>query len=144
MKLNWGWGIGIFYSLFVIVLVGVVYMTTFYKPDMVSADYYKDEQAFQLQIDKKNNTKKLEIKPKLNILENKIEVVFDANQKNAEGKIIFFRPSDSKQDKEFDIKLNREGIQEINTSTLVRGKWLIKLDWKDQDKEYYWDFEVFL
>ena len=144
MKINWGWGIGVFYSLFVISLLAVVYMTTFYKPDMVSDDYYRDEQLFQQQIDKTINTNRLEFKPSVLKEINNLVITFPNELRNSTGKINFFRPSNSNLDFELDLKLNSELKQFINVDKLTTGKWKVKLEWKKDSVEYYLERDIFL
>ena len=144
MKINWGWGIGIFYSLFVIILLAIVYMTTFYKPDMVSDDYYRDEQVFQQQIDKSINTRNLETQPKIEKIENSLVFTFSEDLANSSGKIKFFRPSDERLDFDVDLNLNSEFKQLINLNEVATGKWKIKLNWKKDTTEYYLEKDIFL
>ncbi len=144
MKINWGWGIGIFYSIFVIASLFVVYMTTFYKPDMVSDDYYRDEQVFQKQIDKSINSRNLEIQPKIEKINNVLVFTFPEVLENSTGKINFFRPSDEKLDFEVDINLSPDFKQFVNLDNVKNGKWKIKLNWKKDSTEYYLEKDVFL
>jgi hypothetical protein len=144
MKFNWGWGIGIFYSLFVISMLAVVYMTTFYKPDMVSDDYYRDEQIFQEQIDKSINSRNLEVQPKIEKVDNYLVFIFPEILENSTGEISFFRPSDERMDFKVDINLNSEFKQLVNLENVASGKWKIKLNWKKDSTEYYLEKDVFL
>ena len=142
MKMNWGWGIAIFYSCFVLAFVGIVIASTFFKPELVSDDYYRDEQAYQQIINKKINTNKLEEQPKYNLKDSKLEISFPLEHKSSKGQIIFFRPSDSSKDNKIAINLNSEAKQVIDVSTLASGKWLIKLDWESNGVKYYYEFGI--
>lgn len=144
MKINWGWGIGIFYSLFVISLLAVVYMTTFYKPDMVSDDYYRDEQVFQEQIDKSINTRNLLTQPTIQKDGNNLVLTFSEELENSTGKIIFFRPSNEKLDFELELTLNTDYKQVIPLDKIEKGKWKIKVNWKKDSTEYYLEKDMFL
>lgn len=59
MKLSWGTGIAIFYSVFVIVLVFVVVKSTSIDNALVTDDYYKKDLEYQTQIDKQVNSQGL-------------------------------------------------------------------------------------
>lgn len=143
MKINWGWGIGIFYSFFVIAMLSVVYMTTFNKPDMVSDDYYRDEQVFQKQIDKSVNAEELNVKVKILIENSELKIIFPDDMNSIKGNIILFRPSDSKLDKSFKLKENISQ-QSFNISTLPKGKWVVKVSWTDNNIDYYVEKNLFL
>ena len=80
------------YSIFVLIKISNVYVTTFYKTDMVSDDYDRDEQVFQKQIDKSINTQKLEIQPSILIKEGSLVVKFPENMKDIKGFLKLFRP----------------------------------------------------
>src|SRR5690606_28600828 len=113
-------------------------------PDMVSDDYYRDEQVFQKQIDKTINTNNLEKQPSVLKENNNLVIIFPEELKNSTGKINFFRPSNSKLDFELNLELNSEAKQLINIDKLTIGKWKIKLNWKQDTTEYYLERDVFL
>ena len=60
MKLHWGHGIAIFYSLFVAVLVFQVIRSTAYDNSLVSEAYYKDDINYQQHYDKLQKQLKVE------------------------------------------------------------------------------------
>ncbi len=142
MKMNWGWGIAIFYSTFVLVFIVAVYASTFVKPDLVSNDYYRDEQAYQQIINKKNNTNRLAIQPSIKVINNKLQIIFPLEQNTAKGNIILFRPSDASKDFSLPLSLNTSSEQEIDISNQAKGKWIIKIDWEYQSEKYYWEYEL--
>ena len=143
MKFNWGWGIGIFYSLFVIAMLSVVYMTSFNKPDMVSDDYYRDEQAFQKQIDKSVNAEELKVQAKIFVENSELKIIFPEDMNSISGKVILFRPSDSKLDKSFELVENTL-LQSFDISTLSKGKWVVKVSWTNNNIDYYVEKKIFL
>lgn len=143
MKINWGWGIGIFYSFFVIAMLSVVYMTSFNKPDMVSDDYYRDEQVFQKQIDKSVNAEELNVKVKILIENSELKIIFPDDMNSIKGNVILFRPSDSKLDKSFTLKENMLQ-QTFDISTISKGKWIVKVSWSHNNIDYYVEKNIFL
>lgn len=143
MKINWGWGIGIFYSIFVLTMISIVYVTTFYKPDMVSDDYYRDEQVFQKQIDKSINTQKLEIQPSILIKEGSLVVKFPENMKDIKGFLKLFRPSDSKLDQKIELNVNDNNTFNLDLKNIQKGKWLVKINWESAGVSYYIERTIF-
>jgi hypothetical protein len=140
--MNWGNKIIL---VLVVFIGGMTYMTyTCMKQtdiQLVANDYYEQEIAYQGIINKENNYKALVQKPKLadNLQENKIMVDFSTleNYGQISGKIFFFRPSQSKLDFNTEIQPGTDGVQWIEKNKLTKGKWLVRLDWKDANKEYY-------
>jgi len=143
MKINWGWGIGIFYSIFVLTMISIVYATTFYKPDMVSDDYYRDEQVFQKQIDKSINTQKLEVQPSILVKEGNLVVKFPENMKDIKGILKLFRPSDSKLDQKIELNVNDNNTFNLDLKNIQKGKWLVKINWESAGVSYYIERTIF-
>ena len=59
MKINWGSGIAIFYSLFVITMVYAVVRSTQFDNSLVSDHYYADDLKYQERFDKLSNAQNL-------------------------------------------------------------------------------------
>lgn len=112
MKISWGWGIGIFYVIFMLSILSVVFYSTFHKQDLVVENYYEEDLAYQVQIDKIIRTKALKEKPKMSLKKPDLTIEFPESivELKPEGKINFFRPSNKGQDKEFDLELDNEVI----------------------------------
>ena len=53
--MNWGKGIFIFYSLFVVAILSVVYFAFTQEVNLVSEDYYQQEIAYESQIERIKN-----------------------------------------------------------------------------------------
>ena len=139
MKFNWGTGIAIFYSLFVIALVSLVWQTRQYDHSLVSDRYYADDLKYQEHYDKLTNSRDLPIDLSVQYLVQMQEVKlnFPEGMGSYGGKIHFFCPSDSKQDFYVPIKVG-EGIdQRISTKGLKGGLWKVKVDWTASGKAFF-------
>jgi hypothetical protein len=113
---------------------------------MVENDYYQKELNYQIQIDRENRTNQL--------LENVVFIynesavviefpkMFDHN--DIHGEILFFRTSDTSKDFKFNIELDKDRKQYINIVELMRGAWTIKVNWINQEDEYYSEKRIFL
>lgn len=139
--MNWGKGIFIFYSLFVIAILWVVVFSFSVDVNLVSDDYYKQEIAYESQIERIKNTESLVEKPTIVLKSNFVELTFPTNLK-PKGTILFFRPSDSSQDRRIAIALGANGTQQVDFSTQEGGKWIAKLTWSQDKKEYYQEFII--
>ena len=141
MKLNWGTSIIIAFILFIgFILFFVVKATTDKKYDynLVSDEYYKDELNYQKEIDQYKNTKKLGVAPKFEKTEAGIEISFPETFKTEiiNGKVSLYRPSNQQLDQEIPFTLTNAATLLIPKSTLVDGRWDIKMYWKHKEKEY--------
>jgi len=139
MKINWGTGILIFILVFLATIISFVVFTTTQKINLVEEDYYPKELNFDEQIDKNTNTAGLDEKINFIILDSLILIdfpdFFDA--KTVEGSILVYRPSDDNADLLYKIDLDTNGYQFIPTKTLLKGKYILKIDWTCEKVNYF-------
>lgn len=140
IKINWGTGIVIAITLFIVFILSFVYKTIFiekYEHHLVSEDYYKDELHYQEEIDKLNNVKNLSENVSLNNSENGITISFpkDKDFNKIKGTVNFLRRSNEKLDFEKKINLSSNSML-IEDSILIKGKWEIRVDWQYEKEEY--------
>jgi len=136
-KFNWGTGIFLFYSAFVIFMLSLVFMSMQQKIELVTENYYTKGVDFQTQINEQSNVAALVEKPTVKQLENgNVEIKFPASENlesKINGEIAFFRPSDKDLDFTVPIKLEKTKNQ-IITQKIEHGLWKIKMSWTEKDK----------
>jgi len=139
MKFNWGTGIALFYTTFVVVLVIIVFKTTSVDNSLVSDQYYADDLNYQQQYDKMTNTAALaeDLAIRFRSQDELVEFVFPEGLESASGEIFFFCPSDSRSDFKLAIRPDTGRRQEVATSGLKSGLWRIKVNWKAGGVAYY-------
>ena len=139
--MNWGKSIIIAFACFAGVIASLVTISMKQDVNLVADDYYKQELAYQDQIDRKDNYNKLEDKPVvlLDASGNFIDVQFPPEliKRWNSGQIHMFRPSTSKWDKKYEIALDQSGKQRIDITALPGGVWKAKINWKSDNEEYY-------
>ena len=140
IKINWGTGIAIAITLFIVFILSFVYKTIFvekYEHHLVSEDYYKDELHYQEEIDKMNNANFLPENVRLSNSDKGIIIHFpeDKDFNKIKGKVNFLRRSNEKLDFEENINLTGSSML-IEDKLLVPGKWEIKVDWQYEEVEY--------
>jgi len=139
--LNWGWGIALVYTLFVIGILGFLFFSTTQSVDLVTEEYYDQQIKYQKQIDRINRTTDLPVTLRWNFLaENKtIEFQFPDSliPDKFSGNILIFRPSDSRLDKRIAITADQKGKQILDAKFLQKGLWRLKIFWNYGDTEYY-------
>jgi len=149
MKIKWNWGTGIVIAmaLFMIFILQFVYRVTFmdeYNHQLVSEDYYKDELYYQEEIDKMNNASKLTENVTILNVENGIQINFpkEKNFSKITGLVTFQRLSNNKLDFTKSIELKNSTLF-IPDSSLVSGRWDIKVDWQFNKEEYLTKKSIF-
>ena len=140
MKLNWGTGIVIafigFIS-FIMYFIITMNIDDTYDHDLVTEDYYAEELAYQKDIDKLKNSKKLGENITYKKTETGLKITFPSNldYKKITGKLFLYRPSNKQLDFESTISLSNPHLL-IPDTRLVDGRWNIKIDWQYKGKSY--------
>lgn len=143
MKFNWGHGITLFYVVFVCVLATVLVKSFSVDHSLVVDDYYAQDLRYQQRYDKKANA--------IHAGANKVDVALDSETKmlsidiNADklsqGQVQLYRPSDKSQDF---VKQLDSNLTQISTKDMMKGRWILKMEWKDLNKEYYTEQSIYI
>ena len=144
MKLNWGTGIAIFFSIFVLSLIFQVYKSTQYARNMVSDEYYKHDLQYQKHYEKIQNSRALKQDVIVQEQSGAVQILFPQEVGKASGNIHFFCPSDNTLDFETPISHSTEHIQKITTDALKKGLWRIKIDWQANGNAYFREESVYI
>lgn len=140
MKINWGTSIVLVFIGFIsFILYFVVRMNTEkkYEHDLVTKDYYKQELAFQQEIDAEKNAKDLTTNIMVKKTDKGLVIFFpqDKNYKQISGIISLYRPSNEKLDFKIPISLSRSEFL-IKDENMIEGRWNISIDWKYNNTAY--------
>lgn len=148
ININWGWGIAILFSSFVMLLIGFIVLSLFNRIDLVSQDYYIEELSYQKQIDRITRSKTLG--QYLTWDYDKINKMITLNfpvtldHSKIKGKILFFRPSDAKQDMLISVHPDDKARQYIDVHKLSSGFWRIKIFWQTEASEFYHEGQIII
>lgn len=139
IKFNWGWGIAIFFSIFILFLAFNLIFAALQKNDLVVEDYYKKELEYQSHIDNVARTKKLNERVKITVNSSVIIIEFPKEfaSGSINGKANLYRPSNNKLDKTIEIKANDANIMVVDVRNYQKGRWKLKLDWNANGNNYY-------
>ncbi len=140
MKINWGTAIVLVFIGFIsFIMYFVIRMNTEekYSHDLVTEEYYKEELAFQKEIDAEENAK--ELKNNIQVVKTTDGLVIsfpeDKNYTNISGAISMYRPSNKRLDFEIPISLSNSTLI-IKDENMIEGRWDIKIDWKYENISY--------
>ena len=146
MKFNWGTGIFIVITMFIMAVGAFLIYTSNMDIKLVEDNYYDKELAYQDRIDKLNNTASLPWK--INIVQEPGIIILQFPIMKPpvapEGTLLLYRPSDPEKDISVPLQLKDSSRQLIDITGIDKGKWVIKLDWTMDGKEYYYEKEVFI
>lgn len=139
MKISWGYRVAILYCSFVAFMLFLVFKSHSEDFSLVSKDYYKQEIQYQQQIDKQKNSAALSEKLGIEFsqAENKVRFSFPKNKTSIKGEILFYRPSNSKQDLKVAIQPNAENQQDVSFASLQKGLWRVQVNWTSGGTEYF-------
>jgi hypothetical protein len=138
IKFNWGTGIFIFITLFLLACSFVIYKSFQQRNDLVSEEYYPQGLEYQKQIDR--FAKANALSSQIIISENQQELLItypkDLKGKDVKGEVVFFRPSDEDADFHDSIKFDTSMVQRVPIQKFIKGKYVAKFFWKMDSKEY--------
>lgn len=145
MKLNWGWGIAIAYSIFALFFIGILIFSFGVDNSLVVDDYYSQDIGYQAIKEKRSNYSALsgdityQFDPAVDVM----TLTFPADANIDEGTIQFYRPSSSKQDYKVALSLDGDNKQQIPLPRLIAGQWIMKAEWQSGAKAYLWEERFF-
>jgi hypothetical protein len=136
---NWAFAVPAFYITFVLAMVGVLIFSTFNKVELVDKNYYDKEIVYEKQIEKIRRTNALPEKLEVVAANGVVVVKFPKfmDKSKITGKIIFFKPSESKQDFVTEIIPDNENKMVFGTDKISKGLWRVKIDWSSGDATFY-------
>jgi len=142
--MNWSTGIiasFLGFGLFIGILVSVCIRQDI---SLVSKNYYEEELQYEDQIKRIRNTSELAQKPSVSIINNAIRIQFADNQNPASCIVEFFRPSDHALDKQFTITSWVEHASRLETTTMPKGLYRLKIRWHSHDRDYFLEQPIIL
>jgi len=135
--ISWGWGIAIFYGIFLVLAIGSAIYTSTLDYFLVSEDYYQEGIEYQDQIDKIKRTVELGESVQWLYDPNKQLMKFQYPLEISSGKVVFYRPSNSNLDRYVKIRPDGNSQQFVNVKNWQKGFWKIKVDWEMNNELYY-------
>ena len=144
MKLSWGTGIAIFIIIF-LVLCGIFIVFSFRQNnDLVTTDYYEQGAGYSKQIEINKRSAIYNDSIQFIITDSLVEtsVCKSIQQATDSIELYFFRPSDKQNDVLIELPVNP--IMILPKARLVRGRYIVKLSWKQNNEKYLVEKEIFI
>jgi len=140
-KSFWGWGIAIFYSVFVAAILGFLFYSKTVNVDLVDEDYYEKDLAYQGIIDRMNRSGELETNVTVKQSADLITISFPtiASVEDITGAVRVLRPSEKDYDLLLPVELNDDYRMTIAKVNMIKGKWVVQIEWEADGKSYYFE-----
>lgn len=147
-KFNWGTGIVLAVTLFIIATLSVVSYIISLDFYLVSNNHYEEGVEYQQTIDNKNRAENLE---------NPVVVLFDEGSTSIKlifpqeilsdsltGHVTFYRPNNPDLDKKYKLSLDTEGLQTIPVGDFEKGRWKLTVEWNADSLTYLEEKNIFI
>lgn len=137
--MNWGHKITIVISLFIIGMLGMVYVASKQTNEMMDEKYYEKELAYQGVIDAKNNLANYTISSIVSqndstiVLTIPISIIKDTSN----GTVDFLRIENKAKDIHLALRTDNNGVQKISKKYFIKGWYKMRVRWKFNNKEFY-------
>jgi nitrogen fixation protein FixH len=140
MKLNWGTGIALAYSIFAVAMVGMAMASRKHDPRLVDKDYYNLDLHYQAHLEKKQNTATLQQLPTatFDAEARVVRLHFPQGMQMQGGTAKFFRAVTVKDDFKVDLSAGNIDFQ-VPAEHMNAGRWHVELDWLADGKSYFCD-----
>lgn len=144
MKISWGYRVMFLYVGFAGLIIYFVTRSINEKVDLVTPDYYAQELKFQDKIESINRNNELTSALSIDYSDAGIIITYpsDLQNKTITGAINIFRPSDKSKDQSIEISPDKEMKQTINTTSLSKGMYRIKVDYEVDGAGYYSEKQI--
>ena len=138
-KFNWGWGLAIFYSAFVVFMLIMVWQSTLMKTELVTNDYYGKELKFQEQLDKMKRANGLSDSVSWTVSSKQVMLSFpkEVKDKNVKAEILFYRPDNSNRDFSVSCHPDSTGNCLVASDKFHHGVYKMQIDWTAGKESYY-------
>lgn len=143
LKLGWGWNITLLYSVFAAMIIMLVVASSKQQVDLVSADYYKDEIAYQHVLDAGRNQAQLAGAVVVHANEQYVFLDFPAefNTLMKSGQLQFYAAANKNWD--YSLPLNTgENTLSVPRSKLHNTRYVVKMSYSVNGKEYYYESTI--
>jgi hypothetical protein len=143
MKFNWGTGILIFLILFLMAAAAFIIFAMRQDVNLVHKDYYEKGVDYTDQMNVNSRSSQFSDKIQIESVNEYLLVSFEESlAANIDsGKVLLYRPSDSKQDVMFPMTFSDNSIK-IPKEDLITGRYILKLSWFSGGLKYEIDKTV--
>ncbi len=139
--MNWGYKILTVIIVFVVGMLGMVYISMRQTNEMLDENYYVREKHFQSLIDGQKALQKIQTQPLIVQNDSQVTVQLpDSSFGNiSEASVAFLKPDNQKLDISYELKPDFAGKYNIDKTSLTKGMYKVRVKWNNGDQLYYSD-----
>lgn len=138
LKWNWGTGIVLAYTVFIVLIVAAVSKVLNQSVDLVTPDYYAQELDYQDKYDKMANAGALKEPVKVEQAGANVVLTFPKDVTGPlSGTVLFYCPSNSADDVSIPVNVAPDGKMIVPTTKLKKGNYSVLVDWKAGATTYF-------
>ncbi|MFM1931143.1 MAG: hypothetical protein RL226_446 [Bacteroidota bacterium] len=142
MKFNWGHGLTIVITAFVLLMGFMAYNVMQIQFDLVEEDYYARELAHQDHINSVQNAKETGALPEMVITESSALFSFDAVYAGSTGELYFYNPVEKENDRRVLFTLEENTDVAVDLQQLPATFYHVKITWKQEGRSFYHETEL--
>ncbi len=139
MIMNWGYKILTAICIFLVAMIGMVFIAMRQDNDLIEENYYEKELAFQAQIDAAKRLDAVDDGKFLKLSTNNImlQLPMGTFEQNVSGKIEFLRRDDARKDAKFDLHVNENGSEFFPIQLFSMGSYQVRISWENDALLYF-------
>ena len=143
MKFNWGTGIFIFLTIFLLGAAAFIVFAFSQGVNLVHKDYYEKGVDYTEQMNVTSRSAEYRHSIHINLEDEYLVVEFEESlvTKIDSGNVLLYRPSSSEEDIRFDISLYKNCLN-IPKQELISGRYILKIYWFSEGLKYQVDKPV--
>ena len=138
--MNWGHGITLSFVGFAGFIIFMAVKSFDQNIDLVTEDYYRAELTYQERIDQIQQTKAKGMEVTVQVSDDLLELTFPKAPQQGEAHL--YRPSDSQYDRHF--KLISQETMSFDRSGLLKGYYILKVQWEAEGETFYQEKGIML
>jgi len=144
--MNWGYKILTTIIIFVVGMLGMVYISMRQTNEMLDDNYYTREQEYQTLLDAEKALNALLRAPLIvqDDSEVTIQLPEDTFEQLQNGSVVFLKPDDKSKDASFVLSPDASGKYKIGKSGLARGMYKVRVKWENGSRLFYSDDNFFI
>jgi hypothetical protein len=147
MRMHWGAVIAAVYITFAGATVSFVVFAVGRPVELVSADYYEQSLKHDTHMQAIANADALGSAVRVAAAEDAPAIDVDmppVPARGLTGTITLYRPSDRTADRVMPLSLDADGHQRVVVDGAARGRWVVKLAWREAGQGFYREQAVLL
>ncbi len=144
--MNWGHKITIVIILFIVTMLGMVFISFKQTNDMLDSNYYEKELKYQTIIDASKRLNTIQSTTLMNQNETFLTIQIPSSLTNGfqSGTAEFLKLDNEKQDKKVELKPDTSGMIQVSKTPFSKGNYKVRIDFESGGTQYYREESVII